>query len=197
MFRNLLKWNSVRQFRWHVDQIRNANVRLKTSQDLSEESNNKNFGGELTKKHINPFAREVSQTTNNSFGDSHDQSYTELSEEEKDKRLRVLQLEVDIANQEGRRVPSLDFFKDHHWEHILTLPSKSARMKYYNFLWQIEMKKESKHRKKEEKAAASLERIEKVRQERAENPHIIYGLGHVSMFLRVYDSTINNWMNHR
>ncbi|XP_013115184.2 mitochondrial ribonuclease P protein 1 homolog [Stomoxys calcitrans] len=120
-----------------------------------------------------------------------------ISSEEKERRLKVLQLEVDIANQEGRRVPSLNFFQKYHWEHVLTLPSKSARMKYYGFLWQVEIKKQAKLRRKEEKAADCQERLEKLREEREQNGHIIYGLGHVSMFMRIYDSTINHWMNHR
>lgn len=197
MLRNLFKLYSVRQVKWHLNQIRDVNVRLKSTQVFSGETNNTTSDKEVIKKPFNPFAREVSETKNNRLNGFNDQTYVELSDTEKDKRFKVLQLEVDIANQEGRRVPSLDFFKEHHWEHVLTLSSKSARMKYYNFLWQIEMKKESKQRKKEEKAAAAMDRMEKVRKERAENSHIIYGLGHVSMFLRIYDSTINHWMNHR
>lgn len=120
-----------------------------------------------------------------------------LLDDEKERRLKILKLEADIANQEGRRVPPLDYFKDHHWEHLLNLPSKSARFKYYGYLFQIHVRKEAKLMKKTEKSADTQARIERIRQERAENPHIVYGLGNVSMFLRIYDSTINHWMNNR
>ncbi|XP_064544068.1 mitochondrial ribonuclease P protein 1 homolog [Drosophila montana] len=141
------------------------------------------------RKHVNPFA----QTTATPLPDN---GVTE-SKEERDKRLKVLQLEADIAHQEGRRVPALDFFKEHHWAHVLTLPTKSARIKYYAFLWQIEMKKESEQRKKLLRAEGTERRIAEMRKEREENTHIIYGLAHTSMFLRIYDSTINHWQNNR
>lgn len=202
MLKNLLKINVLRPLSIKSEYVSNFGVRMKTTKDFAGDLNSMQAQNEPAKKHINPFARETSKNNENQFDNTasilgDNKQELELSDEEKNRRLKVLQLEVDIANQEGRRVPSLDFFKDHHWEHVLTLPSKSARMKYYSFLWQIEMKKESKQRKKEERAAASQERLEKIRQERAENPHIVYGLGHVSMFLRIYDSTINHWMNHR
>ncbi|XP_061390216.1 mitochondrial ribonuclease P protein 1 homolog [Musca vetustissima] len=147
----------------------------------------------VTREYTNPFAQNKPLAAEN----NRIVSASPVNLDERERRLKVLQLEVDIANQEGRRVPSLDFFNDEHWEHVLTLPTKSARMKYYGFLWQVEMKKQAKQRKKEEKAIATQERLDKLREERESNDHIIYGLGHVSMFLRIYDSTINNWMNHR
>lgn len=141
------------------------------------------------KKLENPFSKAA-------ITDLPDNTISE-TKEEREKRLKVLQLEVDIAHQEGRRVPALDFFQEHHWTHVLTLPSKSARIKYYAFLWQIEMKKESSQRKKEYRAEETERRLAEVRKEREENNHIIYGLAHTSMFLRIYDSTINHWQNNR
>ncbi|KAM7343283.1 tRNA methyltransferase roswell [Cochliomyia hominivorax] len=199
MLKNIPKLNVFRSLIRQNEYVCNFVVRMKSTKDFTGDLGNSQ-SHQPAKAFVNPFASEIPKNNKNNVEDNrleNNKFNVELSEDETKKRLKVLQLEVDIANQEGRRVPSLDFFKDHHWEHILTLPSKSARMKYYGFLWQIEMKKESKQRKKEEKAVASQERMEKIRQERAENSHIIYGLGHVSMFLRVYDSTINQWMNHR
>ncbi|KAM8712785.1 hypothetical protein ACLKA7_013163 [Drosophila subpalustris] len=59
------------------------------------------------------------------------------------------------------------------------------------------MKKESLQRKKEQRAGETERRVAEIRKERAENDHIIYGLAHTSMFLRIYDSTINHWQNNR
>uniref|UniRef100_A0A1B0AFT8 SAM-dependent MTase TRM10-type domain-containing protein n=1 Tax=Glossina pallidipes TaxID=7398 RepID=A0A1B0AFT8_GLOPL len=120
-----------------------------------------------------------------------------MSPEERERRLKVLQLEAEVARQEGKRVPTLHSLKDHHWDQIIAMPSRSARMRLYSFLWKNAAIAESKKIKKQEKAAGAQERIEAIRKERAENPHIVYGLGNVSMFLRVYDATINHWMNHR
>ncbi|KAI8038789.1 hypothetical protein M5D96_008697 [Drosophila gunungcola] len=146
---------------------------------------------ETQQKFVNPFSQPTPALNN--------EAISEISEtkEDREKRLKVLQLEADIAHQEGRRVPALDFFQEHHWEHVLTLPTKSARIKYFAFLWQIEMKKESEQRKKVQRAEDTVRRKEEMRKEREENTHIIYGLGHTSMFLRIYDTTINHWQNNR
>ncbi|EDW85720.1 uncharacterized protein Dwil_GK23002 [Drosophila willistoni] len=153
---------------------------------LSEKS-----GENPPKKHVNPFSQATPASSPVAeYGSSE-------TTEEREKRLKVLQLEADIAHQEGRRVPAVDFFKDHHWQYILTLPTKSSRIKYYAYLWQIEMKRESEKRKKEQRAVDTERRLVEVRKERAENNHIIYGLAHTSMFLRIYDTTINHWQNNR
>lgn len=153
-------------------------------------SGDKSFAGseETSKKFVNPFAQAAPAATSETIPET---------KEDREKRLKVLQLEVDIAHQEGRRVPALSFLQDHHWEHVLTLPTKSARIKYFAYLWQIEMKKESEQRKKVQRAEDTQKRLVEVRKEREENDHIIYGLGHTSMFLRIYDSTINHWQNNR
>ncbi|XP_022229111.2 mitochondrial ribonuclease P protein 1 homolog [Drosophila obscura] len=155
----------------------------------------KTFGGEnafagsegTPKKFANPFAQSSPATSDGPAE----------TEEDRGKRRKVLQLEADIAHQEGRRVPALDFFQDHHWDHVLSLPTKSARIKYYAFLWQINMKKEAEQRKKAQRAEGTERRIAEMRKEREENTHIIYGLAHTSMFLRIYDTTINHWQNNR
>lgn len=145
------------------------------------------------KTNYNPFA----QTHPTFRNDSAAKADSPANNEENDKLLKVLQLEVDIAYQEGRRVPSLESITGENWAYILTLPSKSARYKYYGYLWKVEAKKQSKERKKEERAVHTLERKEEMRKEREENQHIIYGLGHTSLFLRIYDSAINSFLNNR
>ncbi|XP_016984946.1 mitochondrial ribonuclease P protein 1 homolog [Drosophila rhopaloa] len=143
---------------------------------------------ETPKKIVNPFSQPSPALSNVAISET---------KEDREKRLKVLQLEADIAHQEGRRVPALDFFQDHHWEHVLSLPTKSARIKYFGYLWQIEMRKESEQRKKAQRAEDTERRKEEMRKEREENTHIIYGLGHTSMFLRIYDTTMNHFQNNR
>ncbi|XP_023175147.2 mitochondrial ribonuclease P protein 1 homolog [Drosophila hydei] len=191
MLKNVIQWSTARLLlngatRSEVRRCLCASLTIKAKENaaLGEselEPANRRYG--------NPFA----QTTPTTLTDN----TTTESEEQRDKRLKVLQLEADIAHQEGRRVPALEFFKDHHWAHVLSLPTKSARIKYYGFLWQIEMKKESEKRKKEQRAEDTERRLADLRKEREENTHIIYGLGHTSMFLRIYDTTINHWQNNR
>ncbi|XP_034478230.1 mitochondrial ribonuclease P protein 1 homolog [Drosophila innubila] len=191
MLRNLVRWKTC-QFALNSPVIFRAGAVRSLSnpfkQNVNETADLEEPANPIKKK-LNPFAQAtVQELPNNTISET---------KEERDKRLKVLQLEVDIAHQEGRRVPAVEFFQDHHWTHVLTLPSKSARSKYYAFLWQIEMKKESNQRKKEQRAEETERRVAEIRKEREENNHIIYGLAHTSMFLRIYDTTINHWQNNR
>lgn len=63
--------------------------------------------------------------------------------DDQDRKLKILKLEVSVLRQEGRKVPDPDLMKPAHWDHLMQLTSKSARTKYYTFLWSIERKKES------------------------------------------------------
>lgn len=67
----------------------------------------------------------------------------EAAVEDEDRKLKILKLEVSVLRQEGRKVPNPDLMKPAHWDHLMQLNTKSARTKYYTFLWSIERKKES------------------------------------------------------
>ncbi|XP_018336883.1 mitochondrial ribonuclease P protein 1 homolog isoform X2 [Agrilus planipennis] len=108
-------------------------------------------------------------------------------------KFKVLLLETEVLRQEGCRIPSNDFLKEHHWKQLLQLDSKSARRKLLEFTFRVQKKRESQQLKKELK-----------RKERGEKPLVpesqgalIYDLSHNSMLLRVYDSTIDNFHNWR
>lgn len=116
---------------------------------------------------------------------------------DKDKKLKILELELEMAYQEGRRVPQAAFLTQENWEHVLSLPSKSARFKFYSFMWQIEKKKESAKIKKEERAVSVQARKEELRKQSDECDHIIYGLSRTTMFLRIYDAAINSFNNNK
>lgn len=60
----------------------------------------------------------------------------------KERKLKILQMEASVLRQEGRRVPDPDQMKPDQWEHLLSLNSKSARSKYYTFLWSVQMKRD-------------------------------------------------------
>lgn len=122
------------------------------------------------------------------------QSDTDINEE---KRQKIIELEMDVLRQEGHRVPEPEFVTSNHWEQILSLKSKSARRKYYSYLWQVERKRENKEAKKEERKQKVEERRAAEREAVENNQHIIYGLGHTSFLLRIYDTTINHWNNNK
>lgn len=121
---------------------------------------------------------------------------TTLENAEREKRVKVITLEMDVCRQEGRRVPDPANVKPKQWEEILALTSRSARWKYYAFLWQIEKRKESEALKKEKRRLVVEERREQEREQN-ENGHLVYGLHHNTMFLRIYDTTMDRWNNNK
>lgn len=124
------------------------------------------------------------------------QSETTPENEEREKRLKVIMLEMDICRQEGRRVPDPATVKPTQWEEILALSSRSARWRYYAFLWQIEKRKESEVLRKEKRKLLIEERRAEEREQN-EDGHLVYGLHHNTMFLRIYDTTIDRWNNSK
>lgn len=104
---------------------------------------------------------------------------------------------LQVLQQEGRKSPTLEKLKPDHWEHILALPTKSARRRYYQFLWKNEMHAEAKDIRRERKKVDNEIRLTELRENEAANEHISYGLLRNTMFLRIYDSTITEWNNRK
>lgn len=52
-------------------------------------------------------------------------------------KLKVLMLEVEVLRQQGDPVPLNSYIKDEHWQHLLSLQSRSARKKYLLFLFKL------------------------------------------------------------
>lgn len=130
------------------------------------------------------------------------QSPKSASEEEKakddlDKKRKILELEMEVMRQEGRKVPTPAKIKESNWEHLLGLESRNQRRHYYLYLWNIEMAKESQRAKKEQRKLEVAKRREELDLANADNDHIIYGLFHNTMFLRIYDSTMDHFHNNK
>lgn len=72
-----------------------------------------------------------------------DNMITQLCKGDQDleKKLRILMLEVEVMRQDGRCAP--DILQSHHWQHLLGLTSRNQRSTYLTFLWKIEKKKEN------------------------------------------------------
>ncbi|XP_049540797.1 mitochondrial ribonuclease P protein 1 homolog [Anopheles darlingi] len=114
-----------------------------------------------------------------------------------EKRRKVLELELEVMRQEGRKVPSLSIIKPDQWDHLLSLSSRNQRRHYYLYLWNIEMVRLSQKAKKERKQQEIAKRREELEKATAENDHIVYGLFHNTMFLRIYDSKVDHFHNNR
>lgn len=58
-------------------------------------------------------------------------------------KLKVLELELEVMRQEGLSVPDNSCLSTNHWKEIMVLPSRSSRMKFYDFLFKTQKKKEN------------------------------------------------------
>ncbi|XP_056636359.1 mitochondrial ribonuclease P protein 1 homolog isoform X1 [Diorhabda sublineata] len=121
---------------------------------------------------------------------------------EAEHKLKVLMLEAEVMRQEGKAVPDHDFLKAAHWKEVLSLPSRSSRQKYLEHLFKVSKKKENIKAKKEEKRIAYENFLnEKQQQPKAEETleefALKYDLQHNNMFLRFYETTMNQMYNNR
>ena len=110
------------------------------------------------------------------------------------KKFKILMLEVEVMRQEGLRVPSK--LNTEQWIELLKLDTRSKRRKFLGFIWLREIKNLADERKKDERRQKNLERKEREKKEREESDHIIYGFAGSTIFLRVYDTTINMHYNN-
>lgn len=111
------------------------------------------------------------------------------------KKLKILMLEVDVMKQEGLKVPSK--LSTEQWKELLTLETRSKRRKFLGFIFLNEVKKLADQRKKAKRQQEILERKEMEEKELEENNHIIYGFKGVTIFLRIYETSINMHYNNR
>lgn len=121
----------------------------------------------------------------------------EMPSVDPEKKRKILELEMEVMRQEGRKVPTPSKIKEDNWQHLLGLKSRNQRRQYYLYLWNTEMAKESYQAKKEQKKQEIAKRKEELTKANEENDHIVYGLFHNTMFLRVYDSTMDHWHNNK
>ncbi|CAG4978283.1 unnamed protein product [Parnassius apollo] len=111
-----------------------------------------------------------------------------------EKKLKILMLEVEVMRQDGRQAPSN--LQKRHWEHLLSLSSRNQRSNYLLYLWKTEKSRENEKAKKE---ARRLE-FEATKDEEIPKEHpddLLYGIKHQSLFLRIRDQSINNFDNYR
>ncbi|KYN04051.1 PREDICTED: mitochondrial ribonuclease P protein 1 homolog [Cyphomyrmex costatus] len=116
-----------------------------------------------------------------------------LSDSENYKRFQILELEVDVLRHNAERVPKNIEPRD--WLVLLNARVKVKRKKYLEFLWRNEKKAENVKVKKELKRA---ERLAKIEQDSTEDTgEMKYGLLNNTLFLRIYETTMNHFYNGR
>lgn len=99
--------------------------------------------------------------------------------------------------QNGHEIPNLASIKPDQWEQLLNLNSKTARKRYYRYLWLNETRALFEKIKKEEKKIIAEERLRQQREDNQANNHIKYGLFHNTIFLRIHESTMDHFHNQK
>lgn len=108
-----------------------------------------------------------------------------------EKKLKILFLEVEIMRQEGGYVPEV--LNTNKWKDLLEMDTKSKRKRYLTFLRKNELKnlkEEEKKKLKKEERLLKLSEMDKI-----VNNHIQYGLNKNTLFLSIYDTTVNHFHN--
>ncbi|XP_018337928.1 PREDICTED: mitochondrial ribonuclease P protein 1 homolog, partial [Trachymyrmex septentrionalis] len=115
-----------------------------------------------------------------------------LSEPENLKRFQILELEVDVLRHNAERVPKN--IEPEDWLCLLSTTFKAKRKKYLKFLWLNEKKTEHDKEKKELKKAEWLAKKQELTEDTGETR---YGLFGNTLFLRIYETTMNHYYNGR
>jgi len=126
-------------------------------------------------------------------GNTEDPDFTSITNDDPvlEKKLKILFLEVEVLRQSGHRVPQNINLRQ--WKELLTLETRSGRRKYLSYIFGVEKARENRKKKKAEQKQEREVEMKKF----PENNHLIYGLGHNTLFQRVYDATINNLYNSK
>ncbi|KAL6443378.1 hypothetical protein ACFW04_002918 [Cataglyphis niger] len=116
-----------------------------------------------------------------------------LSVPENKKVFEILKLEVDVMRHNAEKVPDELSTKD--WLMLVKMTTKTQRKKHLKFLWLNQKSLENKKAKKELKKVEALAKMAEMKQK--DTGEIKYGLSHNTLFLRIYDTTINRYYNSK
>ncbi|XP_020293975.1 mitochondrial ribonuclease P protein 1 homolog [Pseudomyrmex gracilis] len=121
-----------------------------------------------------------------------------LSDPENKKLAQIIELEIDVLRHNAEKVPN-GTIAPREWLVLFKLETRSQRKKYLHFLWHNEKTRENKAAKKEAKKAEWLVKKAELEKKEAEEDtnEMKYGLGHNTIFMRIYESTMNNFYNGR
>lgn len=124
-----------------------------------------------------------------------DINYDEITEgdEEKLNKFKLLMLEIDVLRQDGMYVPSN--MSTEEWKELFSMESRNQKKKFLIYLFKNEMKNLGDKRRKELKKLARLE--ERPFEENQDSNEMKYGFRGSTIFIRIYDTTINLHDNYR
>nr|CAG4642787.1 EOG090X0D3U [Evadne anonyx] len=115
--------------------------------------------------------------------------------EESVKKLKLIEFECSVKQQEGFQVPS--HLSIDHWNDLYKMNSRRTREKHLIFLFKNEMIKLKEKAKKEAKRIARAAYLAEKPDDPVEEGHMTYGLGKNTLFLRKYDSAMDHYHNSK
>lgn len=109
------------------------------------------------------------------------------------RKLQMLELEIDIMRNDGELVPKN--LMPQQWMELLECNTRSQKRKALQFFWLKERLKQKYERRKQMKIVTEKERLEDLNINTTSS--LMYGLGHNTMFIRIYEKTMNNYFRSR
>ncbi|XP_037052237.1 mitochondrial ribonuclease P protein 1 homolog [Bradysia coprophila] len=110
---------------------------------------------------------------------------------DEDRHIKLIKIEIALIREKGGDAPDINLIKKRQWDELLKLETKTARRKYYKYLFSKEQTDLNRQLRKEERK----QRL--VLEPPHEEPHISYSLGRTTFLLRISKSTINTWRHNR
>lgn len=121
-------------------------------------------------------------------------------DEEKIKKLKLIQLEIDMMSQQGEKVPTK--ITTEQWNELLLFSDfRTQKIRFLKYLWLREVKKDHF---KQKRAELNTQFLKKKAQKKLEEPTVfttsspmMYGLKFMTLFHRIYDTQINKLYNYK
>uniref|UniRef100_A0A0B6ZVK4 RNA (guanine-9-)-methyltransferase domain-containing protein 1 n=1 Tax=Arion vulgaris TaxID=1028688 RepID=A0A0B6ZVK4_9EUPU len=109
---------------------------------------------------------------------------------EDEKKLKILKLEYSFMFSEGCQILNPEEMLSVNWLEALQLPSKSQRLKYYEFVSKRKFIKEAS----KQKLAAKKQQSENMDRDAT---HSMTNYEHGRIFMRIYETTMRRWLSYR
>lgn len=122
-------------------------------------------------------------------------SFYNISTETIENGQTDVRCEVEQWHSRNQSCPHPDTFTPDDWHCLRAIASKTQRRKYCRHLFLKAERKRTQLLEKLENQQAIRVKREKTLDERETNDHIVYGLGHNSLFLRYDKKHFNHWRN--
>lgn len=97
----------------------------------------------------------------------------------------------------GNDCPDPKLIDEKEWQYIFNLPSKHQRQRHYKYLSYKQVNARQNDEIDSLRKTILQNAHTQIKRNRTENKHIVYGLGHISLLLRINRSTMNTWTNLR